>query len=149
MRFLSLAMLAAGTIAVASPVLAQPDNRDQGRGSGYDQGRNDRGRDDRGRDDRGRDNHGRDDGAHGWNLDRRIDWMQRRIDRGRDDGSLDRREAYRAQRALEDIRRDKRRMEWRGGGSMRGDQRDELQARLDRLNGQIRWLRHNDEVRPW
>ena len=144
MRLLSLAILAAGAVAVASPVLAQPDYRDQGRGSGYDQGRDDRSRDDRGRDDRGSD-----DGAHGWNLDRRIDWMQRRIDRGRGDGSLDRREAYRAQRTLEDIRRDKRRMEWRGSGSLRGDQRDELQARLDRLNGQIRWLRHNDEARPW
>ncbi len=144
MRLLSLAILAAGAVAVASPVLAQPDYRDQGRGSGYDQGRDDRSRDDRGRDDRGRD-----DGAHGWNLDRRIDWMQRRIDRGRDDGSLDRREAYRTQRSLEDIRRDKRRMEWRSGGVLRGYQRDQLQARLDRLNDQIRWLRHNDEARPW
>jgi hypothetical protein len=27
--------------------------------------------------------------------------------------------------------------------------RDNLQMRLDRLNGQIRWLRHNDEARPW
>ena len=144
MRLLNLAMFAAGTIALASPVMAQPDYHDQGRGSGYDQGRGDRGGDDRGRDDRGRDDRGQ-----GWNLDRRIDWMQRRIDRGRDDGSLDRREAYRAQRTLEDIRRDKRRMEYRSGGFLRGYQRDDLQGRLDRLNSQIRWLRHNDEVRPW
>lgn len=85
----------------------------------------------------------------GWDLDRRIDWLQHRIDRGRDDGSLDRREAFRVQRALDDIRQDERRMRYRNGGRLNDRQRDMLQDRLDRVSDRIRWLRHNDERRPW
>jgi hypothetical protein len=85
----------------------------------------------------------------GWDLDRRIDWMQTRITRGRDDGSLDRREARRAQRSLDSIRNDERQMKWRHHGWLRDSERATLQARLDQLNDQLRWLRHNDERRPW
>jgi hypothetical protein len=85
----------------------------------------------------------------GWDLDRRIDWMQRRIDHGREDGSLDRGEAFRVQQRLDDIRHDERRMRRRHGGWLSPGDRDMLQNRLDRLNDQIRWLRHNDERRPW
>src|SRR3569833_3513528 len=53
---------------------------------------------------------------NGWNRDQfwqgaptgprqRIAWLQRRIQRGRADGTLDGREAYQAQRELNDIRR--------------------------------------------
>ena len=42
----------------------------------------------------------------GWELDRRLDWMQQRIDRGRADGSLDRREARRVQSEIIRIRQD-------------------------------------------
>lgn len=85
----------------------------------------------------------------GWDLDRRIDWMQQRIDRGRDDGSLDRRESRRVQSELNHIRDDQARMRDRHGGRLWDRDREVLQARLDRLNDQIRWLRHNDERRPW
>ena len=128
MKLSILAMLAAGAaIAAAAPSAAQPwgDRHDRG---GYDHG----------------------PGAPGaWSLDRRIDWMQHRIDRGRRDGSLDRREAYRAQASLNDINRDMRRMQRRNGGMLDDRQRDMLSARLDRLNDQIHWLRQNDERRPW
>lgn len=85
----------------------------------------------------------------GWDLHRRIDWMQHRIDRGRQDGSLDRREAFRVQRELQRIRMDEDRMRDRHGGRLWDRDRMYLQQRLDRLNDQIRWLRHNDERRPW
>ena len=85
----------------------------------------------------------------GWQLDQRIDWMQRRIDRGRADGSLDWREARRVQGELFHIRRDERMMRDRNGGRLSDRDRFFLQDRLDRLNNQLRWLRHNDERRPW
>ena len=68
----------------------------------------------------------------GWDLDRRLDWLQQRINRGRDDGSLDRREAWRAQRKLDSIRYDERRARYRHHGSISDNDRAELQARLDR-----------------
>lgn len=87
--------------------------------------------------------------ASGWDLDRRIDWMQQRINRGRDDGSLDRREAWRVQQELNRVRRDEDRMRGMHGGRLWDRDRMMLQARLDRLNDQIHWMRHNDERRPW
>ena len=55
--------------------------------------------------------------SQGWNreafwrgapdgLQQRIDWLQQRINRGLSDGSLDRREARRAQYQLDTLRRD-------------------------------------------
>ncbi|MDR3512901.1 MAG: hypothetical protein P4L73_14790 [Caulobacteraceae bacterium] len=140
MKALTLAAMAASALmALAAPGLgaAQPyDHHDwggpgPGPGPGYDRGPGDHGR------------------PGGWDLDRRIDWMQQRINRGRADGSLDGREAWRAQRSLDGIRQDERRMRYRNGGWLNDRQRGVLQDRLDRLNDQIRWLRHNDERRPW
>jgi hypothetical protein len=85
----------------------------------------------------------------GWDLDRRMEWLQQRISRGRADGSLDRREAWRAQRSLDNIKDEARRMRMRHHGWLGGADRDALQARLDRLNDRLRWQRHNDERRPW
>ena len=85
----------------------------------------------------------------GWDIDRRINWMQERIERGRSDGSLDRHEARRVQMGLDRIRDDATRLRDRHGGRLWDRDRDMLQGRLDHLNDQIRWLRHNDERRPW
>ena len=85
----------------------------------------------------------------GWDLDRRIDWLQQRIDRGRSDGSLDRREARRVQHELRRIRIESNRMHARHGGRLWERDRARLEAQLDRLNDHVRWLRHNDERRPW
>lgn len=141
MKALTIAAMAASAlVALTAPSLgaAQPyDNHD--RGGGWDQRDYARGQ---GADGRG--------GAVAQELDRRIDWMQRRIDRGRQDGSLDRGEAWRIQGQLDQIRQDSRRMRQHNGGNwLRGDQRDRLTARLNRLNDQIHWLRRNDDRRPW
>jgi hypothetical protein len=141
MKTLSFAAMAASAlVALCAPGLgaAQP----------YDRHDWDRGGDHRG-DGWGRGADGRGE-AVAWNIDRRIDWMQKRINRGRDDGSLDRREAWRAQGQLDLIRSDAARMRAHNGGNwLRGDQRDRLNNRLNRLNDQLHWLRRNDERRPW
>lgn len=127
MRFVTLAILAAtGVISVSAPALAQPFD--------HPRGWHDR---------------GRDEGSRSWDLSRRVDWLQRRIEHGRDDGTLDRREAFRVQSRLDEITRDMRMMQRENGGNLSHRQRDSLEERLDRVNSQIRWLRQNDDARPW
>ena len=82
-------------------------------------------------------------------LDQRIDWMQTRISRGLGDGSLDRREAFRAQRQLNSIKSDLRHDRYRGHGQLSDYDRQALEGRLDRLNDQLHWMRQNDDRRPW
>ena len=73
----------------------------------------------------------------------RINFLQRRIDRGVRDGSLDRREARRANAELRDIRQDAQQMRRHRGGY--GNQQEAaLQARLDNLSRNLRWMRGND-----
>lgn len=67
----------------------------------------------------------------------RITFMQRRIDRGIGDGSLDRHEARQAQKELNDIKRDARKM----GRHYNERQANMLQARLDHLGQKLRWDR--------
>jgi hypothetical protein len=90
-----------------------------------------------------------DDQGGGWDVDRRIDWLQQRIDRGAADGSLDRHEARRAQFQLRLIVRDEHSIMYKHGGQLTDRDRAIMEARLDKLNDQIRWLRANDERRPW
>jgi hypothetical protein len=61
-------------------------------------------------------------------LQQRIDWLQQRINRGVQDGSLDRREARRVQRQLDYLRQ----------------QADSLNRNLDDLSRSIRWASRND-----
>jgi len=65
----------------------------------------------------------------------RIGYMQSRIDRGISDGSLDRREARRAQEELNGIKRDSRFM----GRRYNPRQAAVLQQRLDDLGRKLRW----------
>jgi hypothetical protein len=69
----------------------------------------------------------------------RMSFLQRRIERGIGDGSLDRREARRSQRELDMIRGDARRM-----GRLDSRERENLLARLDDLSQRVRWQRQ-----PW
>ena len=71
----------------------------------------------------------------------RQDWLERRIVRSRNNGTLSRREAQRAMATLQEIRREERRA-YRDG---RLSDREEyaLMARLDDLNMQIRWDRRD------
>ena len=68
-------------------------------------------------------------------------WLEQRIVRSRNSGAISRKEAQRAMDTLQEIRRDERRA-YRDG---RLSDREEyaLMARLDDLNGQIRWARNN------
>jgi hypothetical protein len=72
----------------------------------------------------------------------RIQFLQDRVNRGVADGSLDRREAWRVNRELNNIRQWVRRMHWRGD-RLTPDQRERVQARLDQISREIRWMRHN------
>jgi hypothetical protein len=73
----------------------------------------------------------------------RIDFLQRRIQRGADDGSLSPREARRAQYQLNQIRRDADRMRYRHHGRFSEADYSYIQSRLDSLSQQIRWQRQN------
>jgi len=73
----------------------------------------------------------------------RIDFLQRRIQRGMNDGSLGRREARRSQYQLNQIRRDADRMRYRHHGRFSESDYNYIQSRLDSLSQQIRWQRQN------
>ncbi|HEY1604729.1 MAG TPA: hypothetical protein VGF77_03955 [Allosphingosinicella sp.] len=73
----------------------------------------------------------------------RMGFLQQRIDRGIRDGSLDRREAWRVQKELRNIRDDAWRMRRRDGDKLNPGDAAALQARLDDLSRRIHWLRHN------
>ncbi len=68
----------------------------------------------------------------------RISFLQRRIDRGVADRSLDRREARRAQYQLNSIRSDLNR------GRLTPQRRQIILTRLDDLSRSLRWARQND-----
>jgi len=72
----------------------------------------------------------------------RTDWLEQRIVRSRNNGSLSRREAQRAMDTLQDIRREERRA-YRDDGRLSNREQYALMSRLDDLNSQIRWDRHN------
>jgi hypothetical protein len=72
----------------------------------------------------------------------RTEWLERRIVRSRNNGSLSRREAQRAMNTLQDIRREERRA-YRADGRLSDREQYALMSRLDDLNGQIRWDRRD------
>ena len=73
----------------------------------------------------------------------RIRFLQRRIERGTEDGSLSRRDARRAQYQLNQIRRNADRMRYRHHGTLRAADYDYIQSQLDDLSRQIRWQRQS------
>jgi hypothetical protein len=85
----------------------------------------------------------------GWDVDRREQWLEQRIERGVEDGSLDRREAHRVHEELRSIHRQEDHMRMRNGGRLYPEDRARLEQRLDDLSHRIRWMRHNDERAPW
>jgi len=72
----------------------------------------------------------------------RIQFLQDRVNRGVADGSLDRRQAFRVQAELNNVRQWIRRMHWQGD-RLTPDQRVRVQTRLDDISRQIRWMRQN------
>ena len=119
------------TASLAGQALAQPYGGDGDRRDGY---RADAPRYER---------------AGGWEIEKRIHWVQERINRGRADGALDRHEFRRVQGELNHLTYDVNATRRSNGGHIPGPMMGEFQNRLDRLNDQMRWLRHNDVRRPW
>jgi hypothetical protein len=76
--------------------------------------------------------------AGDWPIERREAWLQERISNARASGSLSRREAYRAQSTLNDIKMTQARMMRHSGGRLRDDQREMLNQRLSRLSDMLR-----------
>ncbi len=85
----------------------------------------------------------------GWDIQRRIDWTEQKIIRGRDAGALDRREFDRVQGELNGIRREDHEIRRYHDGHLDDRARADLEARLDRVNDQIHWMRDHEERRPW
>ena len=81
------------------------------------------------------------DRAGTWDIDTQISRLDDRIERGRNDGSLSRRESYRARLALNSIRQDEQNR--RNDGSLSDRDQSRLQARLDRLTDEVRLDRQN------
>lgn len=73
----------------------------------------------------------------------RINFLQRRIQHGIDDGSLNPHEARRSQYQLTRIRQDADQMRYRHHGRFSQADYDYIQGRLDNLSQQIRWQRGN------
>lgn len=76
----------------------------------------------------------------------RIDFLQRRVRDGVDDGSLTRREFNRISAQVEDVRREAIRLDRRGRGFSPRDQQY-LMDRLDRVSSSIAWARSNGNDR--
>ena len=83
-----------------------------------------------------------------WSLERREDWLQQRIARARADGSLGRREGYRAQAMLNEIKAQQARMIRQGHGRLRESDRRFLMERLGRLSDMVRHA-VRDDTPPW
>ena len=129
MKKIIIAALAASTlVAVAAPALAQygPPPSQPGFGPGPGPG-----------------------APTGWDLNRKMDWIQGRIERARADGSLDGREAHRAMELLNSVRREEHKDRDRSFGHLDENDRARMDTQLDSLLGQIHWMRENTEQRPW
>ena len=70
----------------------------------------------------------------------RIDFMQTRIDRAERNRTLDRREAARAREDLADVRRMEINLRNRDGGRLTPADREYIQARIDDVGRNIRWM---------
>lgn len=130
-RFLIAAAALSALAMAQSPAFAQYDQNDHDR---YDHDRYDH--------DRG------DDEGDRWNVDQRITWVEDRIARAQEDGSIRRDVAWRARNQLEDVRRDEERIRYRDGGRLPESARDSLLARVDAIGRSVRW--QDQEWRtPW
>jgi hypothetical protein len=87
-------------------------------------------------------------GAGDWPLERREAWLQERINRARADGTMSRREGYRAQMMLNDIKASQARMMRHSHGRLRDGDREMLNQRLSRLSDMVRGARR-DDMPPW
>lgn len=73
----------------------------------------------------------------------RVDFLQRRIDQGIRDGSLDPHEGRQALGELGSIRGELQQMHYRDGPNLTPHHWSQLQGRLGDLSSRLRWMRHN------
>jgi hypothetical protein len=83
-----------------------------------------------------------------WPLDRREDWLARRMDRAMDHGALSGNEEQRGRSELDAIRSEQARLVARDGGALTEADRSYLAHRIDELNGTLRWTGENPPP-PW
>jgi hypothetical protein len=89
-------------------------------------------------------------GDHGnWTLKERENWLDSRLDKARDDGSIDRHEFERVRHDLSSIRDDEDRLRGAHDGQLTDNETADLEARLDGVAGQIHWLHEESFRRPW
>jgi hypothetical protein len=77
-------------------------------------------------------------------LDERLDWLETRVRRGIESGSLTRGESDRAFAMLRDFRRTRGDLMAQHGGRLGRRDQDMLSMKLDTISQQIRWLQGND-----
>ena len=87
---------------------------------------------------------------HGnWTLRQREEWLNNRLDKARDDGSLDRHEYDRVRQDLHGIKKDEDSFRDSHDGQLTDNENSELESRLDTAAAQIHWLHENSFQRPW
>lgn len=91
----------------------------------------------------------RDEAPSGWDIDRREHWLDERVERGLEDGSLSRKEAHKVHDKIRDVRQLEERMRHRDGGRLYEDDRIVLEHKLDEISDRIHWDRENHEMAPW
>ncbi|HVP84723.1 MAG TPA: hypothetical protein VMS78_08385 [Rhizomicrobium sp.] len=88
--------------------------------------------------------------ADEWDLNHREQWLQERVDRGLQDGSLDSEEAKHVRQDLEQIHEEQVRLQDANDGELMASDSDRLETKLDHVARQIHWLKkENDEMPPW
>lgn len=83
-----------------------------------------------------------------WPLERRIDWLARRIDRAADSGFLSGNEIGRGRSELAALQQEEARLRARDGGQLSPEDRTYLMQRVDELNRTLRWSGNNPPP-PW
>ena len=88
--------------------------------------------------------------ADDWDLNHREQWLQERVDRGLQDGSLGADEAKHVRQDLEQIHSEQVRLQDANDGELMASDSDRLEEKLDHVARQIRWLKHtDDDTPPW
>jgi Spy/CpxP family protein refolding chaperone len=88
--------------------------------------------------------------ADDWDLNHREQWLQERVDRGLQDGSLSASEARHVRHDLEQIHEEQVRLQDDNDGELMESDSDRLEQKLDHVARQIHWLKEeNDEMPPW
>jgi hypothetical protein len=84
-----------------------------------------------------------------WTLKQREDWLNNRLDKAQDDGSIDHHEFDRVHHKLQDIRDDEDQLRDHHDGQLTDNETAELEARLDSVAAEIHWLHENSFQKPW